>query len=311
MNLLLHSPSNLVNPLARQRFMGFGTGSSGGPSFVGPLDAYSSNLAGAWSVARRLLTSYSGPLIRIRRSSDSAEQDIGADALGNLDTAALASFVGANSAFVRKVYHQNSGSDLAQTTAANQPRIVNAGTVDAIGGVPAMVFDGSNDFLICSPINVDRLALYSACRNGASIGAYMTLYSQPAGATWSGDLARLSGRWLNSLTSWEVVTQSMTYLARRSPSGLVNTNYLLEHHYNQTSALAAQNGTESAGTALTGNITDSTENFMVGTYHSSGSADSAGLWRGHVGELVFWNEGLDSSDRAVRRSIVNTYWSLF
>jgi hypothetical protein len=33
MNLLLHSPSNIVNPLARQRFMGFGTGSSGGADF--------------------------------------------------------------------------------------------------------------------------------------------------------------------------------------------------------------------------------------------------------------------------------------
>jgi hypothetical protein len=33
MNLLLHSPSNLVNPLARQRFMGFGTGSLGGGGF--------------------------------------------------------------------------------------------------------------------------------------------------------------------------------------------------------------------------------------------------------------------------------------
>lgn len=42
MNLLLHSPSNLVNPLARQRFMGFGTGVSGGgpailPPVAGPL----------------------------------------------------------------------------------------------------------------------------------------------------------------------------------------------------------------------------------------------------------------------------------
>lgn len=41
MNLLLHSPSNIVNPLARQRFMGFGTGSSGGgvvilPPVAGP-----------------------------------------------------------------------------------------------------------------------------------------------------------------------------------------------------------------------------------------------------------------------------------
>jgi|LakMenEpi03Aug12_release.lakeMendotaPanAssembly.Ray.scaffolds.fasta_scaffold440738_1 hypothetical protein len=45
MNLLLHSPSNLVNPLARQRFMGFGTGSSGGPG----LPALPAGLTNRWT----------------------------------------------------------------------------------------------------------------------------------------------------------------------------------------------------------------------------------------------------------------------
>jgi len=149
MNLLLHSPSNIVNPLARQRFMGFGTGSSGGASFVGALDAYSSNLAGAWSVVRRLLSSYSGSLIRIRRSSDSAEQDIGVTSAGLLDTAAITAFVGANSAFVRKVYDQSGlGRDYTQATAAQQPRMVNSGTLVTNNGQPAIFnIAASNTFL--------------------------------------------------------------------------------------------------------------------------------------------------------------------
>lgn len=307
---MLNNAAMPLNPLDRRRRFGFGTGMRGG-GFVGPLDYYTANLVGAWSVARRLLSSYTGSLIRIRRSSDSTESNIGYDADGNLDTAAITSFVGANSAYVTKIYHQNGGSDLAQATAANQPRIVNAGTIDTMGGLPAALFDGSNDYMTSATQNVDRVALYSACRNGAAVGSYMTLYSQPAGATWSGDLARLTGRWINSLTRWEVMTESVTYLAGRSPSGVINTSYLLEHHYNQTNALPAQNGAEGTGVALSGNITDSAESFFVGTYHLSGIADANGLWNGHVGELILWNEGLDSSARSARRNIVNSYWSIY
>jgi hypothetical protein len=80
--------------------------------------------------------------IRIRRSSDNTEQDIGFSG-NSLDTSAITSFVGSNSAYVTKFYDQTgNGFDAVQATAANQPRIVNAGTIDS-----QPVFDGSNDFL--------------------------------------------------------------------------------------------------------------------------------------------------------------------
>jgi len=112
-----------------------------GPSFVGPLDGYTANMAGAWSVGRRLLTSYEGSLIRIRRSSDDAEQDIGFDANGDLDTAAIASFVGANSAYVTKVYAQSGSTHWENATASTQPLIVNAGTLNTNESKPALLFD--------------------------------------------------------------------------------------------------------------------------------------------------------------------------
>jgi len=107
-----------------------------------PLDSYTSNLWAAYSLTR-LLTSYTGPLIRVRRSNDNAEQDIGYSGLA-LDTAALATFVGSNSAFVKTVYDQSGAAhDLTQTTTAKQARIVNAGVYDAKG-----FFDGSNDSMV-------------------------------------------------------------------------------------------------------------------------------------------------------------------
>jgi hypothetical protein len=80
--------------------------------------------------------------IRVRRSSDNTEQDIGFSG-SSLDTASLNSFVGSNSAFVSKFYDQTgNGFHAVQAAAANQPRIFNAGVYDG-----NLVFDGTNDFL--------------------------------------------------------------------------------------------------------------------------------------------------------------------
>lgn len=107
-------------------------------------------MAAAWSVARRLLSTYAGSVIRVRRSSDSTEQDIGYDAsTGWLDTASLLSFVGAGNGFVTKIYDQSGlGRDLVQATASAQQCVVSAGSLFTLGGKAAMkgTVDGSQGY---------------------------------------------------------------------------------------------------------------------------------------------------------------------
>jgi hypothetical protein len=111
------------------------------------LDSYSGASA-AYSL-RNLSSAYRGPLIRVRRSSDNAERDIYGTFRGDLDLAALTSFVGANSGFVTTWYDQSgSGRHATQATAASQPRIVNAGAVDTQNGKPSIFFDGTDDFFL-------------------------------------------------------------------------------------------------------------------------------------------------------------------
>jgi hypothetical protein len=109
------------------------------------LDLYP-NAATAYSV-RKLRTAYTGNCIRVRRSSDNAEQNIGF-VNNELDTASLLSFVGAGNGFVAIWYDQSGNNrNQTQTTAANQPRIVNGGILDIKGSKPCLNFDGTNDFL--------------------------------------------------------------------------------------------------------------------------------------------------------------------
>lgn len=103
--------------------------------------------------------------IRVRRSSDNAEQDIGFSR-NELDVAALRAFVGSSSAYVTTVYDQTSnGEDALQTTTASQPRIVNAGAYDG-----KMVFDGTDDFLkITSLANgTPQLGIYARVKQSSS-----------------------------------------------------------------------------------------------------------------------------------------------
>jgi hypothetical protein len=103
--------------------------------FTGILDTYP-NAAVAYSV-RKLRTDYTGNSIRVRRSSDNTEQDIGFTSAGNLDTTALTTFVGANDGFVTRWYDQSGNAKNAtQTTAANQPKIVSSGNVITENGKP-------------------------------------------------------------------------------------------------------------------------------------------------------------------------------
>jgi hypothetical protein len=94
--------------------------------------------AAAYSL-RLLDTNYTGSAIRVRRASDNAEQDIGFDSNGDLDTTALATFCSGTDGFVKVWYCQSgNGNDAEQTTTGSQPKIYDSssgylGHIDTLG----------------------------------------------------------------------------------------------------------------------------------------------------------------------------------
>jgi len=96
---------------------------------------------------KKLRSAYTGDCIEVRRSSDSTTQDIGFDANGDVDTAAIASFVGAGNTGTIVTWYDQSGNgndwNTSNTpnagTSANEPIIYysNQVTTDAAGNVAA------------------------------------------------------------------------------------------------------------------------------------------------------------------------------
>lgn len=108
------------------------------------LDLYPS-AAAAYSV-RKLRTAYTGSAIRVRRSSDNTEQDIGFTS-GNLDTSALTTFCSGTNGFVTTWYDQSGNARNAiQTTAANQPKIVNAGSINILNSKPTIIAEPTQNW---------------------------------------------------------------------------------------------------------------------------------------------------------------------
>lgn len=92
-------------------------------AFSGPLDGYTTNLVALYGTVR-MLASWSGSAIKVRRSSDSTLQDIGFNADGSFDATSYLAFIGAGNGFAHTVYDQSgNGRHYVQATAAAQPQI--------------------------------------------------------------------------------------------------------------------------------------------------------------------------------------------
>jgi hypothetical protein len=90
------------------------------------------NAAAAFSL-RALNSNYTGPLVRVRRASDNAEQDVLATYDGELNVEALATFCAGTDGFIKTWYDQSgNGNDATQTSNANQPKIYDGTTASVV-----------------------------------------------------------------------------------------------------------------------------------------------------------------------------------
>ena len=218
------------------------------------LDTYT-GAAAAYSL-RLLDSTYTGSAIRVRRSSDNTEQDIGFNVFGELDTVSLLAFAGTGDAFVKTWYDQSGNSnDATQTATGSQPQIVSSGAVIVENGKPAVEFDGTDDALLTG---VDLLirgtfsvatATGTGCVFGSETGNSEFLRSQ------SSTSYQLRNN-VNLPFSTDTTVQSLVYAANDSTSELaVNGATAVTDATLQTDAFdSLALGRRNTGVFLNGNL---------------------------------------------------------
>lgn len=215
--------------------VGQGRFGSGGVIIPPPLDTVTGSAA-AYSL-RRVRTAYAGFAIRVRRSNDSVETDIGFVS-GRLDTAALLAHCGGNSGSIVTWYDQSgNGRNMAQALAARQPRIVISGVLQLAGTLPAIVCDSSvgNHHLITPTWGTiaQPFSRNAVVRMPASITNFTHLINTETGTPNTSDYVNAG-----SLIS---------FAGTNGPSVSVSTNERLVYTtiYNGASSVAVKNGTSS------------------------------------------------------------------
>jgi len=116
------------------------------------LDTYS-GAVGAYSL-RYLSASFLGnDVILVRRSSDNAEQGFTPT---EITDGTLESFCGVGNGFVKTWFDQSgNGNDVTSPTNAEQPEIINSGSVILQNGSPTIGFDGADDNFLNDTTQID------------------------------------------------------------------------------------------------------------------------------------------------------------
>jgi hypothetical protein len=269
---------------------------SSGIPFIGLLDTYP-NAAAAYSL-RKLRSAYSGFAIRVRRSSDNTSTNIGFDVNGNLDTTSLLSFVGSSNGFVTTWFDQSGNNrNLTQTTAAVQPRIVNAGVIDTLNGKPSVYNNGTttNPWVL----SVDFGTTLSQPNTIFNIGSNSN--QAAAGYLWDGiSLSARNGLFTNNGNSYNLFAGNIVTI---SATLNINTQRLLFAKYNAASSLIAVN----AGSGVSGNpSTQSLTGIRLNAAYNGGTASA----NTHHQEFILWNAD-KITDRTGISNNINSYYSTY
>lgn len=270
------------------------------------LDTYS-GAAAAYSL-RKLRTAYTGSAIRVRRSSDNTQIDIGF-VNGELDTITLLSFAGPNTCYVTIWYDQSGNSrNLIQTNNSYQTRIVNQGVIVYLNGKPVIdtnvgyftttqngfiTLQTHSDFFIIKGLN------FSPQYAGIVTMAPLTGNDYDSTSALSINV--------NNLIGTNALVQSNSY--NISGTGLNSAHRLISHLINASSGQMWQNNV-SAGTSTGTFTTNNTGPLVVGTRYLSGSPSVSYFFNGYMQEIIIYNIN-QLSNRLNIQTNINSYYTIY
>jgi hypothetical protein len=254
---------------------------------------------------RKLRTAYTGSAIRVRRSNDNTEQDIGFTAGGDLDTASLKTFVGANSGFVTTWYDQSSNNRNAiQATAGNQPRVVNAGTVERRTNLPSVFFNGASQRLLTNAFSYND-GNYTAftCSNQVDTLFRITL-SHDSSAT--GRRAPLYIRTSSIGQTLANTTGTTTFITDNGNSISVNQTYIFSAVKRSNNTEIYVNGNTNGATTLSANSVNFSQSLKIGSQFFNGTNH----YNGYIHEIILYGSD-KSTDRTGIETNINSYYGIY
>jgi len=237
-----------------------------------------------------------GAVVRVRRSSDDAEEDFSAN---QVSSGAVEAFVGgSNDGFVEVLYDQSGNFRHAiQETATNQPKIVSSGSLITVNSKPAITFDGNDNFLKVD--GTGSAVAYSFSPSG-DFGMFIVYKASTGNIVDSRD-AGGDGIFLQQSGS---NTTRFRYNASANNIDVTATNDA-QHFNTMTLDGTTLSGSVDGGTAVTKTVTagvSTTQNLVLGAgFNEANSAD------GEIQEAIFYENSVASEKSEIETDIDNFY----
>lgn len=248
---------------------------------------------------RKLRLEYSGSAIRVRRSSDNAEQDIGF-VNGNLDTASLTSFCGAGDGYVTTWYDQSgNGNNATQTTAGNQPLIYQSNVI-FLSTKPSVLFN--NAFLTMnSSISLQNFTILWVSKKDTAGNQESMILTDSGFGGWIGDDINGNG---NPNIYWggnDIIALSQN---NTSASNLETTYHLsYANRRLNTQAVGQFNGSNNSY-----NNSISSATISINCIANTGYGGFR--YAGKIQEIIIYS--IDkSTDKIGIQSNINTYYAIY
>ncbi|WP_369754045.1 LamG-like jellyroll fold domain-containing protein [Flavobacterium sp. WC2409] len=260
---------------------------------------------------RKLSSSYVGDAIQVRRSNDNATQGISFDGNGDLDTASLLAFVGANDGFVTIWYDQSgNGKNAVQNILLNQPKIITAGVIERSNGLPSIIFSGSQFLVVTSTMFNNDLTgclVYKASSLNTRSGGGGSWYNmngifgseQPGGTT---DFAY--GIYNNKFTAGNGPSDKSL-----GGNAAVNDNVIRIHSWTRNSINGQMNLYANSASDGTVNLNTGTSSAVTSVAIGANQTFSGGqvFYNGNVSELILFAAVLANPRQKIENNQGNYY----
>lgn len=245
--------------------------------------------------------------IRVRRD-DNNEQDIGF-AGGRLDTLAISNFCGASAGYVASLYDASpNGFDMSASTPSTQPKIYegSAGLV-VQNNNPAIQFDGVDDVLTNSNLNISRISMFAVAEKQDS-GSLLLLMNPAAPNQALHEIAYTSV--FSNYQDLSFYRPGSSLSGGSSLGSATGAQHLLSYfHDGAGSTLDSYQVAENENTL---SLSTSGPFGYIAEISSIGARSIQGIlyYPGKVQEIVIYNND-QSLNRGAIESNINTFYSIF